>query len=140
MRFLSKRNVFLFSLLFGGVLGSLIVIQETCDYDALGWCWKSWTEIGLIGQIIFWPSILTFLFSLVILPLASAVFEAWKRFAVWAVPAMLAITALLIFGGEGNAYFSFGFGPFILMILYGLYFLVSLAIIIVAAWRGQGQR
>ena len=78
--------------------------------------------------------------SLFALPLASTVFEAWKRFAVWAVPAMLAITALLILGGEGNAYFSFGFGPFILMILYGLYFLVSLVIIIIAAVKARKRQ
>jgi len=132
MKFLSKKNGFLLSLFFVGVVACLIVIQETCDYDALGWCWKNWTEIGLIGQIIFWPSILTFFFSLLTLPLTPAIFEAWKRFAVWAVPVMLVVTTLLILGGEGNAYFSFGLGPFILMILYGLYVLISLTII---AWK-----
>ncbi len=73
--------------------------------------------------------------ALLTLPFRQTLFESWKRFAVFAVPVILALTALLMLGDEGDPYISLGFGPFILMVLYGLYFFISLIIIIVAALR-----
>ena len=63
-----------------------------------------------------------------------AVFEAWKRFAIWAAPLVLALSALLLFAGESGPYgFSLGITPLILLVLYGIYFLASVIIIYIAA-------
>jgi len=145
MRFLSKKIVLLSVPSF---LGTLFLFHT---FVVFVWCpvntWFTYTQCyidrdftSLIFTIGFVVTIAIVPFSLLTLPLAPSIFKAWKSFAVWAVPAMLAITALLILGGEGNAYFSFGFGPFILMILYGLYFLVSLVIIIIAAVKARKKQ
>ena len=47
---------------------------------------------------------------------------------------MLVVTAFLVLGDEGGSYFSFGLGPFILMLLYGAYSVVSLVLIAITAF------
>jgi|SRR3989344_3242427 len=140
MKWLTKKRVSVFFSLLA--LGVVVIwnfnINNVCSVN--GALSISCSEVFGVLLYTLIALTLSFIPSLLTLPLASAVFEAWKRFAVWAVPAMLAITALLIFGGEGNAYFSFGLGPFILMILYGLYFLVSLIIIITVALKERKKR
>jgi hypothetical protein len=74
-------------------------------------------------------------FLLITLPFPVAVFESWKKFAIWAVPIMVVLTSLIVLGGEGGSYINFGVGPFLLMILYGLYCFVSLIVIILAALK-----
>ena len=68
------------------------------------------------------PAVLTF-------PFRKSVFEAWRGFAVWAVPILFALFIASMFIDEGNSYYSFGFTSFILGILYVAYILASLIII-----------
>jgi len=140
MRWLTKKHVSVFFSLL--VLGVVVIwnfnINNVCSVN--GALSISCSEVFGVVLYTLIALALSFIPSLLTLPLAPSIFKAWKSFAVWAVPAMLAITALLILGGEGNAYFSFGFGPFILMILYGLYFLVSLVIIIIAAVKARKRQ
>ena len=84
--------------------------------------------VSLVFAVLLVPFIFTLFFS-------SNVFESWKKFAVWAIPVTLVLSVILMIGGEGNSYFSFGFGPFILAVLYGAYFVISLVVIGVAALR-----
>ena len=139
MKFLTKKMVLL------SVPALLVILFLLHAFLAFVWCpvseWFTYTECYISRDVtsflfsIGFVIVVTIIpFSLLTIPLALSVFEAWKRFAVWAVPVLLAITALLVIGGEGNAFFSFGFGPFILLVLYALYFLISL-IIIFRAWQ-----
>lgn len=116
------------------ILGAAFIAQETCDLSAEGLCWRFWSDIAAIGRITLMYGIL-FIPALLALPSPPSVFEAWKRFAVWAVPVLFALFLLTMFVDEGNSYYSFGFTGFALVVLYALYLLSSLGIIAVAVYR-----
>ncbi len=139
MKFLSKKKIFLLSLLFLVIPMGAVIIQETCGRNDDLWCRDNWSLIGNIGKITFWPSILFLITSLITYPLDSKVFESWKKFAFWATPLTVFLTYIaIVMGGRGS-----GFGPnisivpFLILFTYGLFFFISLIIIAVSCWRNR---
>jgi hypothetical protein len=145
MKFLSKKTLFLVFL--GGLItatslsslwicGASNIFHHTRCVRLLD---------SLIISILFDITaflVLALLPLLFTIPFHNRVFESWRNFALWAVPVTLVLSALLMLGGEGGSYFSYGFGPFILMLLYGAFVAVSLIVIIVAALKerkGKGE-
>ena len=137
MNLLTKTNLAVIAIFALAVAGFLqwYRISSICE-SAYSFCSDFLFYTKNISAILFWlllPALLT-------TPLASGVFESWKRFAIWAAPLVLALSALLLFAGESGPYgFSLGITPLILLVLYGLYFLVSLVIIGVAAVKTRKQ-
>lgn len=130
MRWLTKKR---FGLVFT-TIAFLAIVQWYINFLTI--CESDFCT-NIAGLMLYTSIALFFLLvpSLLTLPLKLRVFETWRSFALWAVPITLALSALIVIGGEGNAYISFGVGPFFLMILYGLYFLISLIIIAVSWWK-----
>lgn len=73
---------------------------------------------------------------------APSVFDAWRKFAVWAIPIVLILTFIISRMSDGGGVGVAGFHPGLLLlpVLYGLYFLVSIAIIIVTAIRERAKK
>lgn len=70
--------------------------------------------------------------SLVTYWLNQRVFEAWKKFVIFALPVVLILTWYSTRDiGEGG-FFSLDFTLFFLGIIYGLFFLISIIIILIA--------
>lgn len=142
MKFLNKKNTLsLFvgslivaaSLTLAWICGAPNILNNTQCIHLLD---------SLVVSIFFYVAtflILAIFPFLLTLPLKPRVFEVWRSYAVWAVPIMLALSALIMIGGDGNAYVSFGVGPFLLMILYGAYLLISLIIIARAWWMSRNE-
>jgi hypothetical protein len=78
----TKKNILAISSTFSLVLFLAGTIQGTCDYDARGFCWRYWIEIGNISVtlLIFFP---LSLFSLITYRMRNEVFETWVKFALW---------------------------------------------------------
>lgn len=138
MRFLSRRNCLLFGF-FGMALLIFITILSFSDYCRLNqqcvsffvnydpWYWMNY--IFITPLIIF--------FSLITIPFKVSVFEAWKKFAVWGVPIVLVLTYLTTRDTGGHNFFSMDFSLYFLVIIYGLFFLTSLVIIGVTAFKNR---
>lgn len=144
LNFITKRNIFFFSIFFLSILTSLIFIQETCDYNALGWCWQYWSEIGLFGGMIFVPSLFLFFLSIIIIPLPSYVFDNWKKFAIWSVPLTIVLSILITnwggSGGGGVGVYSMDLRPLFLIFLYGWFLIHSLIIILLAWYQAKSNK
>ena len=79
---------------------------------------------------------------LVIFFLSERVFALWKWFAVWAIPIVIILTLVIGRMSDGGGVGGVGFHPglILLPVLYGFYFFVSFAIIIVTAVRERRKR
>jgi hypothetical protein len=131
MKFLTPKNIALlvFALSVIVIFASQYSLRNICPPNVIGdFCGDFFYILRSLGNILAYLLVPV----LLMLPFSLTVFESWKKFALWAVPIMLVLTGLLVLGGEGSSYFSFGFGPFILTLLYGAYFLASLIIIVLA--------
>lgn len=131
------------------VLLHVLVLRNWCDlyffltatYDYSCGVSQTVQDAYVLSIAGFALAIFPFLILCALLPIAS--FNSWKMFSVWAAP----LTALLTFfvarmsdgGGIGVA----GFHPGLIYIplLYGTYFLISIGIITVSAFRSlHGER
>lgn len=137
MKYLTKKKVLLFSILFLLIPLVAIIIQETCDYKSEGWCRENWTLLGDIGKTTLWPSILLISLTLITFIFQNSIFEAWKKFAIWGIPVLLVLTYLVTRDTGGHNFFSMDFSLYSLAILYGLFFLISLAIIAITAFKNR---
>lgn len=135
MSLLTKRNIVFVNILLVLVLILAVFIQETCDLHSQTWCNKNWSLIGRIGGLAIMLIVLLLPPSFVVLPLNSNVFEAWKKFAVWAVPSVLAIVTALSFvepGGSIGGMVEQRMLAAAIIGLYVAYTIASVAIISVA--------
>lgn len=145
MKFLNKKNTFLgvFLILFILFLFHLLVSTFWCS----AYSWFTYREcyldrdfeatLFLIGSSLV---LLVIPFSLITFPFRPQVFEAWRNFALWAVPLfMVPILFLALLdtpGGFGiGGAMAGGFIALVLLVLYGIYFVTSLIIIAIAAYR-----
>ncbi len=135
MKFLNKITIFLSNVVLF-FLTLLISFLNSKDLICGTW-WDCYNAINIVAYLFLAYVLLVFPGSLLTLPLRPSIFEAWRSFAIWAMPVMLAITAFIVVGGEGSAYFSFGFGPLILLILYGAYFVASFGIIVMGVVKAR---
>ncbi len=94
--------------------------------------------LSIIVLLAYWiiSLFLPFLFTL---PLKPTVFKAWRLFAIFAIPITTVIAWLLLLadlktGGGGWGIVSLSLTPFILGLIYLIYFIISL-VIIIRAWR-----
>lgn len=72
-----------------------------------------------------------------LLPIAS--FNSWKMFSVWAAPLTALLTFFIARMSDGGGVGVVGFHPGLIYIplLYGTYFLISIGIIAVSAFRSR---
>ncbi len=79
-------------------------------------------------------TILTLPISLLTLPLKPAVFDAWKRYAIWSIPVILILVAWIETVGEGGGLpGQFHPGYLFYPIFFFIHFTISL-IIIIRVW------
>ncbi len=82
--------------------------------------------------------ILIFPLSLLTLPLKPSVFEAWKKFAVWAVPVIMILVALIEAVGTGGGLPGQFHPGLIFYPLFGIvYFTISFIVIGVSWWKSR---
>lgn len=114
-------------------------ISNLCEdfFSVFAWsCGSVVSSFFFLIIYILLPLLLPFLFTL---PLKPSVFNAWKKFAVWVIPITFVATFALMFAPSGSGLGGFG-GAFLLLlilILYGLYLLISLIIIAFAWWKSR---
>ncbi len=136
MEFLKRKNVFITSLILVAlfVLLGLIMRSSQCKLDSvcssLYWS-EFWSE--KLPTILFVLIISIFPFSTLTLFAPNNAFDRWKRFAVWAVPILALLTLPIIKALSGD---WLDVATPTLVFLYGIYFIISLAIII-RAWRKE---
>lgn len=137
MDFLNKKNVLELTILLGIILW---LVAQTLP---IPWCKDNvvCSEIYYSDYLgVFVYSIIGFMiavlpFSLLTLFLKEKVFDAWKKFAVWGVPLVLILTYLVTRDTGGSNFFSMDLSLYFLAIIYGLFFLGSLAVIIFTAFK-----
>ena len=142
MNFLSKKSLVFLSLV-------LVVLYALLQwYKISNLCTFNGAYHVTCGNILFDIKTLSLYASFALTPLfltlptSTHIFEAWKKFALWAVPIVLILTFLISRMSDGGGVGVVGFHPglILLPVLYGLYFLVSFAIIIVTAVRERRKR
>lgn len=135
MKLLNKKNIFILAVTL--VTLSFIaqyVLKNTCPSNVIG---------DSCGEIFFILREVSYLFAFVLMPVIFSlpfnprVFDAWKMFALPAIPVVLILAYLISQMRDGGGVGVVGFHPGLVLfpLLYGAYFLISLAIIIVAAIR-----
>ena len=87
----SKRNSLIAATALVGAFTGLLMLQQACDYEAHGLCWKYWSLIGMLGEYLM-ISVPLFILSLVAYFLREETFRAWLKFVyIWIPLTMLAI-------------------------------------------------
>jgi hypothetical protein len=137
MRFLTKKLYFAVSIILLLIPAAVYVIQSTCDYDAQGWCWRYATPTVYIGTIFFAPAILFFIFNSVVLFLPYRVFQNWRIFSVSAIILIILVTHALFQYREAHPVYIDLATPLYLLIMYALFFFVSVWIIGISAYRSR---
>lgn len=129
MKFLNKKiTLFLFIGLVVLVGISQFSLRNICQPDVIGdFCGKSFS---LIQQVSFTGALMLTML-LVTLPFHVSVFNAWRVVALVAIP--IAIVLPYITAGLPPSMIGPTWADYIALLFYGLYFLVSLIIIAVAA-------
>ena len=135
MKIITKLNAFILSILLLAIPLTAIIIQELCNYRESNWCQSHWSLIGNVGKITLWPSLILFITLILSCFFKASVFESWKKFAVWAVPVILILTYFITRDTGGSNFFSMDFSVYFLAIVYGLFFLTSLVIIAISAFK-----
>ncbi|HEY4516660.1 MAG TPA: hypothetical protein VJG64_01825 [Candidatus Paceibacterota bacterium] len=136
---ITKKNVFLAT---SGYLATSIGIIVFLKY-ILGCPWRGeCVDLGWSGDLIFalfflpMPIFLiTFVFSLLTYNLHDAVFIAWRKFALWAVPVLMILTYILTIpprtGGLGiGSVIAASFTLATLFLLFASFVIISLVIIV----------
>lgn len=136
MRFFTKR-VFLATSVFLTLFFVFIFLLGTkyCYNDlTCRQLRKTFSEDFLIFTALF-PILL--IISIITHFLSTSVFEAWKKFAVWAIPVLLVLTYLVTRDTGGSNFFTMDFSLYFLAIIYGLFFLSSLIVIGIATTKSK---
>ena len=142
MELLTKRNVLIISLI---SLAFFVVFVFLYEQELIcGTWWACYDWILGFAYIFLCLFFLVFPFSLITLFLNRAVFESWKRFAVWGISAVGILTLIVAFidtsGGSGLGGPSIDVAPLFLAPVYTLYFLASFIVIGKAWWAGRKGR
>lgn len=136
MNFLSKTN-FLIIGLFGTFILILVTGVSFSDFCHLSQpCVSTFVRLDIwywANYIFIAPVILFFL--LITNWMNYKIFEAWKKFAIFALPIILILTFLVTRDTGGSNFFSMDYSLYFLAIIYGLFFLGSLAVIIFTALK-----
>lgn len=143
MRFLTKKAAVL---VFVWACSSFVFLQL---YKVSRLCTTEGTTYYLCLDIAFAVKVLSFYLALLLLPLVSLVpfrrsfFDALKKFAVFTIPPILLATYFIgqMSSGGGVGVVGFHPGLIYLPLLYGAYFVISIGIIGVSAFRAhRGER
>jgi hypothetical protein len=69
------------------------------------------------------------------------VFASWKKFAIWAVPVVVALSIIttsgVFRGGSGIGVYAIDFTLHVLVLIYSWFFLHSLIVILSAWWKSR---
>ncbi len=138
MEFFSKKNTLVVSLLGTIVLSSLTIVSfsEICRYSQacvslfVRYDLWDWANYILITPLILLLSLLTYWLN-------QRVFESWKKFAVIGVPIVLVLTYFITRPTGGSNFFTMDWSLYFLAVIYGLFFLISLIIIMVSVLRSR---
>ena len=138
---ITKKKVLIVSLAYLAVCVAIIVFFKYflgCQWR--GECVNLGSTGTLIFSIFFWPMpifLIVFIFSLLTYKMHEAVFIAWRKFAIWALPLLILLSVLLIAGssaggmGIGSA-IAASFTIMMLLLLFSAFIIISLIII---AWK-----
>lgn len=134
MNLLTKKAFLISSLVLTGVFLAVIFLGSNHCYENIQ-CREIRERIlrDYLFFTILFPTFLTF--SIITYPLSLHVFNTWKKFALFSVPLVLVLTYLTIKGGGREGFFSLDFTPYYLFTIYGIFFLVSIIIILIAVFR-----
>ncbi|RJQ34779.1 hypothetical protein C4568_01895 [Candidatus Parcubacteria bacterium] len=137
LNFLTKKIIFLLHL-----LSVLALVFFAYGNGGETFCGNSWECNELITSIafVFLAASILLIPSLATFPLKGQAFVDWKRFAVFAIPVVIALTIYLINLDVSDAMGGLLVGQLILMALvglYALYFLISFCIIGYAWWKSR---
>jgi len=137
MKFLTKNKTLLISFALVGIPLLIILIQETCNYQKQDWCSVNSSLIGDIGKSTIVPAILFLFFTLLTVSFRSVVFQSWIKFATWATPLMIGLLYLII--NMPTSGFIDVRPALYALILYGMYFVISLIIIGTSWYKSREQ-
>lgn len=125
------------NMLFLSSVGSLLLLGliylPVGDYCySHNWCQKILDLRGFIGpSLAIFPIIL--LFSLITYKMRDEVFNSWKKFSIWYVPIFILLAFIMAnqsHGGDFSGVVSGWFNTIILLFFLGLFFIISLILII----------
>lgn len=140
MKFFTKKSVLLLSL-----LGTTILVLTTF-LSLSDFCRSSQPCISVFVKYNIWDwanyiliTPILLLFSFLTYRLNDVVFEAWKNFIIWALPIVFILTYFATHDSGGGSFFTMDFSIYFLAILYGLFFLTSITIIGVSAFRSRNK-
>lgn len=126
---MTKRNVLFFSFTLFVIFAAAVLFQGTCDYKALGVCWRYWDQTGRLIETLL-ITLPFFLISLIVRFLRDEVFHTWIKFALVWVP--LTIFLVLISPEYNPSLLPINEKGFVSFSFSTLFLLISLIII---AWR-----
>lgn len=139
MEFATKKKVLIVTIMLsiGVWILYLILPTDWCDTNTIcrGVYGNDYLGVIIYGCIGFIATVLPF--SLITFFLHENVFETWKKFAKWSIPIVLTLMFFITQDTGGSNFFSMDFTLFFLGIIYGLFFLISLAVIAVSALRNR---
>lgn len=81
------------------VLFTAFIYPSICPYKSF--CWGYIDTINFL-TLISLPLLLMLPFSLITYKMRNEVFEYWRNFSLWYLPAMIVFTLILISGGHGG--------------------------------------
>lgn len=138
MKFLLSRvflsGVFLFGLVLVVVILWVSPINKICGSDInSNICESTLFFIGVVSKYAVIPLLAPVILTV---PFSLKVFNTWKRFAVFAAPAVVVLSLLVdYFWGGGHRIGAGVYAALVIIVLYVLYFATSIGIIAWAAWH-----
>lgn len=138
MKFLLSRGFLSGVFLLGLVLVIMFLwvspINKICGSNInSGICESTLFLIGVVSKYAIIPLLAPVILTV---PFSLKVFNSWKRFAIFAAPAVVVLSLLVdYYWGGGNRIGAGVYAALIIIALYVLYFTTSIGIIAWAAWR-----
>ncbi len=137
MKFLTKKSSLFVFVLFATsfIFLQTVKVSQICTENGVR-DWACTEYLGIFKTLLLYTTVLL-LPLFIVLPLNSSVFEAWKKFAVWAVPSVLVIVTALSFvepGGSIGGMVEQRMLATAIIGLYAAYAIVSVSII-GTAWQ-----
>lgn len=142
MKFLTKQTSLFIFVLFAMsfIFLQTVKVSQICTDNGV----RNWTcteYLGVLKSLLLYVAILI-LPLFITLPLSPSVFEAWKKFAIWAVPGFFVIVTALSLVEPGG-----GIGGMVeqrmlataIIGLYLAYAVASIAIIGTSWWKSRKQ-
>ncbi len=127
-KILTKKNVLIFSSL--GILLLIVSMYPTKVGVCADYSYDCKKNFDFLQDIVSIFPIL-FLFSFTTYKMKDEVFHHWMKFAVWATPAIMILTFLILGGGSNNGFGMAGaiggaFDALLFIILYSIFCGVSI--------------